>query len=86
MSDQAFPSQHQEMIPSSSGGYPSGRIFSVDGLSKRELFAAMAMANFSGIDPVPLGSMSGWMNDIPEKIAQRSIQYADALIKELNKK
>jgi len=50
-----------------------------NGLTKREHFAAMAMQGF-------LASYSGAMQDpSPENVAAKSLDYADALIEQLNK-
>lgn len=49
------------------------------GLTKREYFAARAMQGF-------LASYSGAMQDpSPENVANKSLDYADALINQLNK-
>lgn len=65
-----------------------------DGLTKRELFAAMAMQGFitstftnTGGQAVGFTGVDGKTKSAtPEVIAQNSIKYADALITELNKK
>jgi hypothetical protein len=57
----------------SAGGYP----YPEAGLTKRELFAAMAMA----------GSLGGVPGNhlVPENLARFSVEQADALLKELAK-
>lgn len=54
---------------------------SIDGITKRELFAAMSMQGLNAVD-----TMAG--NNLREhidNIAKYSVMYADALINELNK-
>lgn len=58
----------------SAGGYP----FPQNGLTKRELFAAMAMAQLS-VEYVMPGTTFAC------KVAEQAIEYADALLKELAK-
>ena len=71
-SDPAFPSDqlHQEDAPQVFVQHP--------GLTKRELFAAMAMQGFAACQ----GAFEEWSN---EKHAACSVNVADALIAELNK-
>lgn len=59
---------------------PSDKVYFVDsqGLTKRELFAAMAMQGLSSIN------MSGW-NWTADDIALEATKRADALINQLNK-
>lgn len=58
----------------SAGGYP----FPENGLTKRELFAAMAMAQLSVTYALPGTTFAG-------KVAEKAVEYADALLKELAK-
>ncbi len=54
------------------------------GLTKRELFAAMAMqALIAAMAMKALISYQGF--DLPEKIAASSLDYADVLLSKLNK-
>lgn len=68
----AFPSKRQQ------DPYRNAQVLDPAGLTKRELFAAMAMQ----------GMLSSWPADskfYPEHTAQRAIEFADALIAELAK-
>lgn len=81
--DNAFPYQYQGMIPSTSGGYPDGRMHTVPGMTKRELFAAMAM---QGLITNP-GDLEETMSQetLGATIADWAVGYADALLRALEK-
>lgn len=49
-------------------------VYKEEGITKREYFAAMALQGFSTFSYVS-----------PERAAKNAVEYADALIKELNK-
>lgn len=53
------------------------------GLSKREMFAAMAMQAKISTQTKDMIESDYWSN--PEDVAKSAVQYADALIAELNK-
>ena len=52
-----------------------------DGLTKRELFAGMAMQGFCSLSPDDCEAL----NLTPENVANMSVAHADALIKALEK-
>lgn len=60
-----------------------GTIQLMGGLTKRELFAAMAMQGLSSISPVMVSGLTAIAH--PDWISLRAVNYADALILELEK-
>src|SRR5690606_11693639 len=75
----AFPEARFENDPA---GIGQG-ILHYPGVTKRELFAAMAMQGLVGIGPIKSKNSIALIN--PKEMAITAIEYADALIAELEK-
>lgn len=58
---------------------------SIEGLSKRELFAALAMQGIASSSSSVASLRAGFGDVFPHVIVSRSIQLADALLAELAK-
>ena len=56
-----------------------------DGLSKRELFAAMAMQGLLAANARGINDPDYTMNFDPERLSQWAVQHADALIAALDR-
>lgn len=67
-----------------SGDSPENH-FAFWGLTKREYFAAMAMQGILSASHSDAESSAGFYSPQDKNIAIMSVQYADALINELNK-
>lgn len=83
MSNRVFPETPGD-LQFMNGGWPKGSIRG--GLTKRELFAAMAMQGLSSFvlpDGHPMKTMHP--GEFEKTIAAHAVRYADALIKELDR-
>lgn len=74
MSD-VFPTEYSQPYPDG-----SSKAFVTKGLTKRELFAAMAMQSLVSAFKTLRGP------GLPKQLAELSVKYADALIAELERK
>lgn len=73
---------YERAFPSESYNHNTGDLVSLhEGLTKRELFAGMAMQGML-VTPDELAGKT--MNERYDNIAEFAVKYADALIKELN--
>ena len=74
--DSVYPSIDEQKAEQDSFGIIRTEFIGSNGLTKREYFAAMAMQNMTRIN----------FNEAhPYEVAEKSVKFADALIKELNK-
>lgn len=83
MSDSAFP--QIESKSDSPAGYYVTEVFSAGGLTRRELFAAMAMQGLLA-SPHPIPAIGGDKSDPMElRLGRMACLMADSLIAELGK-
>jgi len=73
--------------PPPGSGYPTSKDVACSGLTKREMFAMHAMQGLSSLD---VGTVQAYLeasgsNDIGAMLTKMSVEFADALLAELDK-